>query len=105
MQPNGSGTGGGPGPLIIDDSERGLFKVHRSTMTSPDVLQRERDAIFEHSWLYLGHDSELRQPGDFVTRTVAGRPLIFTRDGTGRVRAFLNTCPHRGAEVCREDQG
>lgn len=90
---------------IIDDPERGLFKVHRSTLTSDEVLQEERRKIFSRCWLYLGHESEVAEPGDFVTRTLARRPLIFTRDESGNVRALINSCPHRGAVVCRESQG
>jgi p-cumate 2,3-dioxygenase alpha subunit len=93
------------GPLVIDDPVRGLFKIHRSAMTSPEILQREHEQIFGRSWLYVGHESELPTPGSYKTRSVAGRPLIFCRDDTGRVRAFLNSCPHRGSEVCREAEG
>ncbi|HEV7687828.1 MAG TPA: aromatic ring-hydroxylating dioxygenase subunit alpha, partial [Acidimicrobiia bacterium] len=100
-----TGTNGSGGPLVVDDPVRGLFRVHRSTMTSPELLQRERELIFDRSWLYLGHESELPKAGSFKTRTVAGRPLIFARDHTGRIRAYLNACPHRGAQVCREAQG
>ena len=91
--------------LVIDDPGQGLFKVHRSSMTSPEVLEIERKTIFDHCWLYLGHDSEVANNGDFIARTVARRPLLFTRDETGQVRAFINSCPHRGAQVCREGSG
>ncbi len=56
-------------------------------------------------WLYLGHSSELPKPGDFISRSVAGRSILFTRDAKGQLRALLNTCPHRGAQVCRERKG
>lgn len=90
---------------VLDDREGGRFRVHRKVFTEDAVLQLERDILFDHSWLYLGHASEVAQPHRFVTRKVAGRPLIFTRDGSGRLRAFFNTCAHRGAMVCREPQG
>ena len=91
--------------LILDDPERGLFKVRRATMTSAAILAREQEEIFSRCWIYVGHDSEVPEPGDFSTREVAGRPLIFCRDEAGVVRAFLNSCPHRGSQVCREDAG
>ena len=87
------------------DPSRNLFKVSRRNFTDPDILEAEREQIFDRCWLYLGHDSELAQPGDFVTRVVAGRPILFTRDKTGELHAMFNTCPHRGATVCRERQG
>ena len=55
--------------------------------------------------IYLGHESEVENPGDYRRRTVAGRPLFFTRGRDGQVRVFLNTCPHRGALICRRDEG
>ena len=91
--------------LIIDDRERGIFRVHRSSMTSDELFQRERELIFNRCWIYLGHESEVEEPGDYRRRTVAGRPLFFARGTDGQVRVFLNTCPHRGALICRGDQG
>ncbi|HXG37006.1 MAG TPA: aromatic ring-hydroxylating dioxygenase subunit alpha [Dehalococcoidia bacterium] len=91
--------------LIIDDCAEGIFRVHRSSMTSLQVLERERETVFERNWLYVGHESEVPNPGDFQRRHVAGRPLFFARGNDGQVRVFLNTCPHRGAMVCRKDKG
>ncbi len=91
--------------LIIDDRERGIFRVHRSAMTSDELFQRERELIFNRCWIYLGHESEVEEPGDYRRRTVAGRPLFFARGKDCQVRVFLNTCPHRGALICRRDMG
>ncbi len=91
--------------LIIDDRERGIFRVHRSTMTSMDLFRREQARIFNRCWIYLGHESEVENPGDYRRRTVAGRPLFFIRGKDGQVRVFLNSCPHRGALLCRRDEG
>ena len=91
--------------LIIDDSERGIFRYHRSSLTSPDILELERKRIFDRCWLYLGHESEVEKPGDYRRRNVAGRPLFFVRGKDRQVRVFLNTCPHRGALICRLDEG
>lgn len=88
-----------------EDVERGVFRVHRSAYRSPSVFEAERRRIWERCWLYLGHTSELPEAGDYLVRTVGGRPLIFLRDGDGRIRAFLNACPHRGTEVCRDAGG
>ncbi|MXY19907.1 MAG: Rieske 2Fe-2S domain-containing protein [Dehalococcoidia bacterium] len=91
--------------LVIDDSERGIFRYHRSSLTSPHILELERDRIFDRCWLFLGHESEVEKPGDYRRRNVAGRPLFFVRGRDDRVRVFLNTCPHRGALICRHDEG
>jgi p-cumate 2,3-dioxygenase subunit alpha len=91
--------------LVVDDLERGLFRVDRSVMTSEQILAAERTNIFDRFWLYLGHDSEVGKPGDFLRRSRSGRPLIFLRNQAGEVDAFYDTCPHRGTTICREEQG
>jgi len=90
---------------IDDDRVMPRFRVNRSVMTDQDVFARERDLIFNRSWLYIGHETELKKPNDFKTRSVAGRPLIFARDAAGKVRVWVNSCPHRGAMICREARG
>lgn len=87
------------------DKERSLFKVPRQSFVDQSVFEAERRIIFDRCWLYVGHASEIAKPGQFVTRTVAGRNLLFNRDTAGRVNVFMNTCPHRGATVCRERAG
>ena len=73
---------------IIDDGNSGLFKVARKAFVEPDVFQQEQRRIFDRCWLYLGHESEVVAPNDFVTRAIAGRNLIFNRDAAGQVNAF-----------------
>ena len=90
---------------VIDDGDRGLFKVARTAFVEKDVFALEQQRIFERCWLYLGHESEVARPNDFVTRAISGRNLIFNRDSKGGVNAFYNTCTHRGAFVCREAKG
>ncbi|MEQ8268616.1 MAG: aromatic ring-hydroxylating dioxygenase subunit alpha [Parvibaculum sp.] len=92
-------------PLVDDRSSQGVFRVARRAFVEPEVLAREQKEIFDKCWLYLGHESEIEKPGDFLTRSVAGRKIIFARNKDGEAGAFFNTCPHRGAMVCREKQG
>lgn len=90
---------------IIDDRETAKFKVQRRVFTDPDILKLEYQRIFNHCWLYLGHTSEVSKPGDFITRDVAGRPILMVRGPDGVIRAFHNSCTHRGAAVCSERSG
>jgi len=90
---------------VLEDRQAGTFKVSRRAFVEESVLEEERRKIFDRSWLYLGHASEISSPGDFISRNVGGRELIFSRGKDATVRAFYNTCPHRGAMVCRERQG
>jgi phenylpropionate dioxygenase-like ring-hydroxylating dioxygenase large terminal subunit len=91
--------------MVVEDKEKQAFFVNREVFVSPDLAEREQRRIFDKCWIYIGHASELKNPGDFHTRPVAGRPIIFCRDRQGEVRALLNSCRHRGAKVCRERNG
>ncbi len=94
-----------PPGYLEDDRSRGVFRVARRAFTDPAILAREREVIFNTSWLYVAHESELPAPGDFLSRRVGGRELLLARGKDGTLRCFYNTCPHRGAMVCRERQG
>ena len=90
---------------IVNDPSKARFLVPRKSFTDQKLFEREYEAIFDRCWLYLGHASELPEPRSFLTRTVARRPLLFTRDKEGEFHALFNACPHRGAQVCRERHG
>lgn len=90
---------------VRDDRDAHEFRINRTTMIDSAVLTMERSRIFDMCWLYVGHESELKKPNSFKTRNLAGRPIIFTRDNTGQIRVWLNSCPHRGAMLCRDRAG
>jgi PAH dioxygenase large subunit len=85
------------------DRKRGL--VSREIFVAEEVFRLELERIFARVWLFLAHDSELPNAGDFVTRTMADSPVIVIRGDDGSVKALLNTCRHRGSKVCRIDSG
>ncbi len=107
MTSNGSGGNGraNGSSYVVDDREKGVFLLDRKALVSEDVLDAEIGNIFAKCWIYVGHSSELKKPGDFHTRRVAGRPVIFGRDAKGQIRCFFNTCRHRGALICTERKG
>ena len=90
---------------IIDDRERKTFLLDREVLVSEDILRQEMSHIFGRCWIYVGHASELKNPGDFRSRKVAGRPVIFCRDEAGEFHCLFNTCRHRGAIVCTQREG
>ena len=98
-------SGGRSTRWVEDDKEAGTFRVNRSAFVDQSIFELERDRIFNRCWLFVGHESEIPQPNNFVTRNVGGREIIFNRDRTGKVGIFLNTCTHRGAMVERRDRG
>ena len=70
-----------------------------SWYTDGEVFERERQRLFEHSWVYAGHLGELPEPGSYLTTRVGDVPLVVVRDREGELRAFVNVCRHRGSEV------
>ena len=85
------------------DTERGL--ISRRIFIEPEVYEREQRQIFARCWLFLCHDSQIPQPGDFLTTYMSEDPVLVVRDSDGQVRAFLNICRHRGNRLCRADNG
>lgn len=71
----------------------------------PEVHRLELERIFQHAWLFVAHDSELPNNGDFVTREMGQQSVIVVRGQDGAVRVFLNVCPHRAMRLCSEDAG
>ena len=58
--------------LLVDPAQR-IFKVARRNFVDHEIYEAEKEKIFDRTWLYLGHSSELPKPGDYITRAVAGR--------------------------------
>lgn len=85
------------------DTRRGL--INRRIFVDPAIYELELERIFARCWLVLGHESQIPKPNDFVSSYMGEDPIILCRDGSGRIRAFLNMCRHRGNRVCRADQG
>lgn len=71
----------------------------------PDIYAREMDVIFGSAWLFVGHDSMIPNPGDFVSNYMGDDPVILVRDRAGTANVFLNRCRHRGNKVCLYDSG
>ena len=91
--------------FVEEDRAATTFRVNREVFTSPEILELERQLIFDKTWIFVGHASEIPAPNSFLLRRVAGRPVIFVRDSSGRLQVLLNACRHRGAEVCRVPSG
>lgn len=67
-----------------------------------DWLARERAAILDRSWYYIGMAQSIPNPGDVLLGKVAGIPVVITRDGQGELHALVNVCRHRGHPVCQQ---
>jgi dibenzofuran dioxygenase alpha subunit len=79
--------------------------VSREVITSEDVYRKELSHIFTKTWLYVGHESQLANPGDYLTTSMGEDSVIVTRAADGNIRVLLNACSHRGLPVCPADAG
>jgi p-cumate 2,3-dioxygenase alpha subunit len=79
--------------------------IHRKIYTDAQIFDHELRHIFEKTWLVVGHESEVRRPGDFKTLHMGTQPIILSRDEDGELHVLLNSCRHRGALVCRRERG
>ena len=87
--------------------ERGLDagRVPLAIYGDAEIAALELERIFARNWLFVAHESELPSPGDYVVRSVADGRWIVVRSDDGVVRAFLDSCRHRGVQVTRADKG
>lgn len=90
---------------VIADAERGIYRCHRSMFTDPDYFDLEMKYIFEGNWIYLAHESQIPERGDYFNVMMGRQPVIITRDKQGELHALINACAHRGAMLCRRKQG
>ncbi len=74
-------------------------RVHRRVYTDPAIFELELRRIFGRAWLYVGHESQVPNAGDYATATLARQPVLMVRCADGAVRVLFNRCPHRGAIV------
>ena len=81
------------------------FRVHLRVYTDPALFEAELERLFHRGWVYVGHTSEVAQPGSFKTTRLGRRPILLSRDEGGALHVLLNVCRHRGATVCREAAG
>ncbi len=85
------------------DIKKGL--LDRSIFVDEAIYQQELEQIFGRCWLFVGHESQVPKPNDFVAAYMGEDPILITRDSKGKLHAFLNMCRHRGNRICRADAG
>lgn len=70
--------------------------VHGALYTDEHIFQLELEAIWRRTWVYIGHESEVAQPNDYVVKSIGPEPIIMTRTRSGEINLLHNRCPHRG---------
>ena len=80
-------------------------RMSRKVFWERDIYDQELEKIFARAWLFLGHVSQVPKAGDYVTTTMGEDDVLVVRQKDGAIKAFLNTCPHRGNRLCFSETG
>jgi len=80
-------------------------RVHRSLYSDPAIFDLEMERIFGATWIYVGHESQVKKPGDYFATFIGKKPVVLVRDAEGEIRVIHNQCAHRGALVVANDKG
>lgn len=86
---------------LIEDAGSGRYQVRRDIFTDPELFELELKVIFEGNWIYLAHESQIPNIGDYFTTYIGRQPILISRDKQGELNALINACSHRGAMLCR----
>lgn len=86
-------------------SRRQGFSLQQPFYIDPDFHRLDLELIWYRDWLFVGHDCEVSKPGSFLTVQVGDYPVVVVRGRNGQLRAFHNSCRHRGSRVCTAEKG
>ncbi len=93
---------------VIDSRYERLIRpdrVHGSLFTETEIFAEELRKIWYRTWVFVGHESEVPQPNDYVRKKLGLQDVIMTRDRDGQIHLLLNRCAHRGNQVCDDAKG
>lgn len=95
---------------LISTSEIGKLveptRLHKSVYVDPEIFELEMERIWGQAWIFIGHESQVPNPGDFFTTNINHRvPVVMVRDKTEAVHVLHNRCGHKGAKVVETRSG
>ena len=92
--------------ILRRKARRDGFSLEQPFYTDPDYFKLDMELIWYRDWLFVGHNCELDKPGSYFTVQIGDYPVVLVRDQQGqKIRAFHNSCRHRGSRVCKTDKG
>jgi phenylpropionate dioxygenase-like ring-hydroxylating dioxygenase large terminal subunit len=80
-------------------------RVHRDVYCDPELFELEMQRLWQRTWIYVGHDSQVPKAGDYYTAQIAAQPVIMVRGAEGKVHVLLNRCAHKGAKLVSATSG
>ncbi|GAB3700327.1 benzoate 1,2-dioxygenase large subunit [Corynebacterium nasicanis] len=82
--------------------DEGIVRVNREIFTDQEIFDLEMKYIFEGNWIFLAHESQIPEVGDYFTTNIGRQPVVITRGKDGELNCLINACSHRGAMLCRK---
>ncbi len=86
--------------LVDDRPAEHIFQINRRAFIDPEVYEAEMKHIFEATWVFVGLESQIPNPNDFISTYIGRHPVLLSRDKDNKICCLLNTCRHRGTVVC-----
>ena len=81
-------------------------RVHKDVYVREEIFKLEMERLWGQAWIYVGHESQVKSPGDYFTTTIGLTPVVMVRDTNGKdINVLVNRCGHRGALVCQARNG
>ena len=96
------------GKYTTADAIRALVRpaeVHRDVYIEEEVFRLEAKHLFANAWVYVGHESQAPNPGDYFTTEVGSQPVLMSRHTDGQVYVYYNRCPHKGTKIAIDRTG
>ena len=93
--------------LMLDllRSRKPTYSLPQPFYNDPEFFQLDMQHIFGTQWLFAGLSCEISKPGHYFTFNVGQNPLMVVRGQDKQIRAFYNTCRHRGSKICLKEKG
>ncbi|MEO9275485.1 aromatic ring-hydroxylating dioxygenase subunit alpha [Marinomonas sp. 5E14-1] len=88
----------------IEESQT-AFSLPQSFYGDEKIHHADMQSIFLNDWLFIANECELPDPGDYITLIIDTAPILILRDSDNILRAFHNTCRHRGSILCTKEKG
>ena len=80
-------------------------RVHRRVYTDPAIFELEMDRVWGSAWIFVGHESQVAETGDYFATTIGRQGVIVSRHSDGKINVLFNRCSHKGAQLVGEDHG
>ena len=109
-RPGAAGAGGAVEAGVTAQELRAMIDLERGALDrrifwDEGIYRLELERIFARCWLFVAHESQVAEPGDFITTYMGEDGVIVARGADGKINVFLNSCTHRGNKICHAEAG